>query len=134
MFDCGLVVSISPCFIPFRMQIFCRFFSALQFDFVELRDVVGFCVVVAGERASEFSHGGARLFFVLVESEVIIFDCLIEVASFVFAGSSCISCVDVVRVDFEYSCEVLYAGLKIAHLFVAATTHIVSTSIVGVKR
>jgi hypothetical protein len=59
------------------------------------------------ERTIEFPHRGTRLLFILVQSKVIVFNCLVKIPSSVLTSSSRIRSIDVIRVNLQHSCEIL---------------------------
>lgn len=71
-------------------------------------------IVHVSELNSPTSIWRDRPFLVLFECHVVVVDSFGEVASLVFTGPSCVGCVNVVRVNLQDCCKVLYTLINLA--------------------
>lgn len=74
-----------------------------------------------------------RALLVFLQRHIIVFNCLRKVASFVFAGASSVSRINVVGVDLKHRGEIFNALLKLAKLLEGAAANVVSSGVLGVK-
>ena len=86
---------------------------------------------VLGKELARARRG--RPLLVLLESHVVVFDGLREVASLVLAGTSRVRSVNVVGIDFKHSGKVVDALLKVAELLKRTPSNVVCACVVWVE-
>jgi len=68
-------------------------------------------------------------FLILLKSHMIIFNSFGKVSSLILTCTSSISSIDVIRIDFQYCCEVFDTLINLAKLFKSTASDIISSSI-----
>ena len=77
--------------------------------------------------------GGLRQLLIFLERHLVIFNCLREVPSLIFACSSCESSIDMVRVDLKHFCEVSNTLIYHTHLLQCAAANVKCSCILGTQ-
>ena len=90
-------------------------------------------VEVTLAQASPVIRWRPRSFLILFKRQSVVLDRLLEVSSFVLAGSTCVSGIYVIRVQLKHTIVVSYRFINPTLLLVGAPTNVVGPSILRVQ-